>query len=1500
MKVKRLVSILLAALLLVGMIPMNAMALTATQDDAIQVELSLSKSFGIAARSQTMRDDGVNTAAVTAANYKAQMGNWLNAFYLLYGVNADSGSPEDVTPEQAKQNAEWVSAMYKPEGTSLTDVQGGDTVYLGIKLRVNEATKKNGIGVLPIGSFFIKFDHTLFDVPDDLASSIIVNYTAEGINATSGNEEALKKYGAVKWGMAGSMGTTKGSGDFSTMSVVFDSGGNASGTIPNYVIATDTPWDFVIPLKVKAGAKGTTTLEVMEKAINNSAGSFEVATNQYTGNYGEVSLRTNAKKWNPDQGGSASNDVTITFLNTNPDLSVAEGYDKVPTGSTTIKLMMNEHAVTNANTTNANDYWEVYSGTDFGTKGNVDSVSVSGKEVTLTVSGLEAGAVKVVAKNKAFSTSSGEYDDVITVDKGITAVAVPTATVTGNANDGYTVNSTSEGTKIKIKGQNAWIAMTDGSGSSSHKLTDAEIDALIKLIDDAGQTTMADAIVIADKDLETIQSNVSVTIGSKPTALTINYAAETTQETVPNTVETKFTGGSFAKASGATIPLAVDTNGGKDLIYRTAGDTNVLPSASLTLPIPARPTLKVDVVEDETAAKAGATKVNVTGTGAKYELLDASNNGDVSGGQDLSSGVIDGLNADKWLHAQIPASATSFKSNVVNVQGTGWNYVKIDPTSFNLKDEADQTITLTLVGPSSITWVGSESNLTLTKNPSGDSGDFKVKSFSNGAVEFEGTPEKGQDYKLTVAAAAVTGGALNSKAGSSTDVILYGPSDDARNIVSDEFTLNAKVSKGGETKIDLTDQLVGKKIKGVTVTAGNSDVEDVTWTDKVITVKGSDSISGKAEANDPIKLKIEVESIPLQYPTTESVELGDDTEKTIVPTNASDLTGVTVTVTPADSGLTVDADGLTLKTAGENFQTKGNYEFTLTGSNGATAKITITVTGIAATPDFSGLTKTWDDTDSLTTHVTGEVKWKDKDGTELTGTYSGTYKLNNKNVGNTANVDVTEGTFTTDDFEYDVAAGTYDVNVVAAEIASVDSVADVNVTAGNTTTVKKVAEEMAKAEVTTTTDTGATVKAKLGDVIDEDDIKDIIKDKLQQAALPEAEKKAREDWIKEWLAKEENADKTKDEAEAAADAADAEIKAAAKAAVEAEIDDDYVIPGGTDLSIELPYTKADGSQVKAKTNAQLSDNVEEADLSGETISVKATVKKKSTGGGGSYVPNVELETNGFGTPDGPVELDEDGKITKLPGVIGQKLGTVFKGWATQDGNANTIVKVGREITTDTTLYGIFEGYMNGDKPVNGVRTARPSDNVTRGELVTMLVRAVGLYDDSVDYTTTFADAKGAWYTTYVGCAETFGILEGDAEGTARPKDNITREEAAILIAKTFKVDVATGGTTDYVVDFDKTANWAKDYVAAIVNNGTAVGNDHKEYEPKKPITRAEVAAMINKYLGLTAAKKSALTSNSSPFVDVTNSNSWYYSEMLFASLNAPYDYYVTEITYPTR
>ena len=139
----------------------------------------------------------------------------------------------------------------------------------------------------------------------------------------------------------------------------------------------------------------------------------------------------------------------------------------------------------------------------------------------------------------------------------------------------------------------------------------------------------------------------------------------------------------------------------------------------------------------------------------------------------------------------------------------------------------------------------------------------------------------------------------------------------------------------------------------------------------------------------------------------------------------------------------------------------------------------------------------------------------------------------------------------------------------------------------------------------------------------------------------------------------------------------------------------------------------------------------------------------------------------------------------------------------------------------------------------------PEDNVTRGEIITILARASGA--DLTPYENPFTDVEsGSWYEQSAAWGYNTGIALG-FEGKFSPEDNITREDLAVLLtryAEYMQYNTETELSETKFNDYDKIQDYAKDSVDKLCSLGIISGNDTGAFEPDSLATREQLAKIF--------------------------------------------------------
>ncbi|MEK0315050.1 InlB B-repeat-containing protein [Cohnella sp. 56] len=146
-------------------------------------------------------------------------------------------------------------------------------------------------------------------------------------------------------------------------------------------------------------------------------------------------------------------------------------------------------------------------------------------------------------------------------------------------------------------------------------------------------------------------------------------------------------------------------------------------------------------------------------------------------------------------------------------------------------------------------------------------------------------------------------------------------------------------------------------------------------------------------------------------------------------------------------------------------------------------------------------------------------------------------------------------------------------------------------------------------------------------------------------------------------------------------------------------------------------------------------------------------------------------------------------------------------------------------------------------------TFKPGRTVTRAEFAVMLMNALKPQGDGAALTFTDKEKIGSWAQKSIAQAVYAGIISGYEDGSFRPNAEITRAEMAAMIAKALGLGL-TGGTneTPGFVDDKDIPDWAKGAVATIKNLGIIQGKGANQFAPGDKMTRAEAVTVLLKML----------------------------------------------------
>lgn len=146
----------------------------------------------------------------------------------------------------------------------------------------------------------------------------------------------------------------------------------------------------------------------------------------------------------------------------------------------------------------------------------------------------------------------------------------------------------------------------------------------------------------------------------------------------------------------------------------------------------------------------------------------------------------------------------------------------------------------------------------------------------------------------------------------------------------------------------------------------------------------------------------------------------------------------------------------------------------------------------------------------------------------------------------------------------------------------------------------------------------------------------------------------------------------------------------------------------------------------------------------------------------------------------------------------------------------------------------------------------PQDSMSRAMLVTVLYQLENRPQTA--NTGSFSDvAQDAWYHDAALWAQQQGITGGSGDGSFSPNASISRESLALMLyrsAQSLGVAGKEGQSLDSFADHGSVSPWAKQAMEWAYANGILSGNDKGQLAPQADSSRAEVSAMLSRFVEL--------------------------------------------------
>ena len=160
-----------------------------------------------------------------------------------------------------------------------------------------------------------------------------------------------------------------------------------------------------------------------------------------------------------------------------------------------------------------------------------------------------------------------------------------------------------------------------------------------------------------------------------------------------------------------------------------------------------------------------------------------------------------------------------------------------------------------------------------------------------------------------------------------------------------------------------------------------------------------------------------------------------------------------------------------------------------------------------------------------------------------------------------------------------------------------------------------------------------------------------------------------------------------------------------------------------------------------------------------------------------------------------------------------------------------------DVITEWVDSGLTTGYPDG--------TFRPNNPITRAEFMTLTNKAFDFTaEEAIEYNDV---SKDNWFAGAVKKAQAAGYIGGYPDGSMKPNNPISRQEAANIIFKLTDLQ----NNPDYTNTFNDAVNipdWSKGQIGAVAAAGYMGGYPDGNFKPLESITRAEALVALNRVL----------------------------------------------------
>lgn len=308
------------------------------------------------------------------------------------------------------------------------------------------------------------------------------------------------------------------------------------------------------------------------------------------------------------------------------------------------------------------------------------------------------------------------------------------------------------------------------------------------------------------------------------------------------------------------------------------------------------------------------------------------------------------------------------------------------------------------------------------------------------------------------------------------------------------------------------------------------------------------------------------------------------------------------------------------------------------------------------------------------------------------------------------------------------------------------------------------------------------------------------------------------------------------------------------------VDGAVVIEGSTPVESTTEATTVTEATTKVTTEATTEATTKATTEATTEVTTKATTETTTEatetttrsyhgggGGGGGSTHNYTTTTTEAAT-EAVTDSDTEPTTSMAPGEVVINDGTSIKVPTDKVPNFEGFEDLNNYPWAEDSINKLAElGIITGVAD----KTYGPALPCRRADFAILINRTLGVTVDSVTKNFSDNEDQSKYYYNDLRVGYTAGILSGYGDNNYKPEQYCTREEMAVLVAKTFEwlgkdVTSTALSVNDKYTDVDNISWWSAPYVAYLTDMGIINGNADGTLLPKNYINRAEMAVMMSK------------------------------------------------------